>query len=75
MLNIQTYFQIRSHGENRSGYIEITSLEISRYPLLIISDYKRYEVIQSRPAKKMMFFLWKNVISGYNRALGRLAGF
>jgi vacuolar-type H+-ATPase subunit D/Vma8 len=42
---------------------------------LIISDYKRYEEIQSRLAKKMRFFLWENVISGYNRAIERLAGF
>jgi len=40
---------------------------------LIISDYKQYEEIQSRLAKKMRFFLWKNVISGYDRALERLA--
>ncbi len=44
-------------------------------PFLIISDYKRYEVIQSRLAKKKRFFLWKNVISEYNRAIERLAGF
>ena len=43
--------------------------------LLIISDYKRYEEIQSRLAKKMTSFLWENVISGYDRALERLAGF
>jgi len=42
---------------------------------LIISDYKRYEEIQSRLAKKMRFFLWENVISGYDRALERLARF
>jgi hypothetical protein len=42
---------------------------------LIISDYKRYEEVQSRLAKKMRFFLWENVISGYDRALERLAGF
>ncbi len=41
--------------------------------LLIISDYKQYEEIQSRLAKKMTFFLWKNVINGYDRALERLA--
>jgi len=40
---------------------------------LIISDYKRYEEIQSRLAKKMRFFLWENVISGYDKALERLA--
>lgn len=43
--------------------------------LLIISDYKQYEEIQSRLAKKMTSFLWKNVISGYNKALERLAKF
>ena len=42
---------------------------------LIISDYKRYEEIQSRLAKKMTSFLWENVISGYDRALERLARF
>jgi glycosyltransferase involved in cell wall biosynthesis len=40
---------------------------------LIISDYKRYEEIQSMLAKKMTSFLWENVISGYDRALERLA--
>jgi len=40
---------------------------------LIISDYKRYEEIQSRLAKKMTSFLWKKVISGYDRKLERLA--
>jgi len=40
---------------------------------LIISDYKQYEEIQSRLAKKMRFFLWENVISGYDRILERLA--
>ena len=39
---------------------------------LIISNYKRYQEIQSRLAKKMRFFLWENVISGYNKALERL---
>ncbi len=39
---------------------------------LIISDYKQYEEIQSRLAKKMTSFLWENVISGYDRALERL---
>jgi glycosyltransferase involved in cell wall biosynthesis len=43
--------------------------------LLIISDYTRYEEIQSRLAKKMTSFLWENVISGYDRALERLAKF
>jgi len=42
---------------------------------LVISDYKQYEKIQSRLAKKMTFFLWENVISGYDKALERLAGF
>ena len=42
---------------------------------LIISDYKRYEEIQSRLAKRMMSFLWENVINGYNGMLERLAGF
>jgi glycosyltransferase involved in cell wall biosynthesis len=42
---------------------------------LIISDYKRYEEIQSRLAKKMISFLWVNVISGYDRALERLSKF
>jgi len=42
---------------------------------LVISDYKHYEKIQSRLAKKMRFFLWENVISGYDKALERLAGF
>ncbi len=42
---------------------------------LIISDYKQYEEIQSRLAKKMRFFLWENVISGYDRALERLSKF
>jgi glycosyltransferase involved in cell wall biosynthesis len=42
---------------------------------LIISNYKRYEEIQCRLAKKMTSFLWENVISGYDRALERLAGF
>ena len=41
--------------------------------LLIISDYNQYEEIQSRLAKKMTSFLWKNVINGYDRALERLA--
>ena len=40
---------------------------------LLISDYKRYEEIQSSLAKKMRSFLWENVISGYDRALERLA--
>ena len=40
--------------------------------ILIISDYKRYEEIQSRLANKMTSFLWKNVINGYDRALERL---
>ncbi len=42
---------------------------------LVISDYKHYEKIQSRLAKKMRFFLWENVINGYDRALERLAKF
>ena len=42
---------------------------------LIISDYKRYEEIQRRLAKKMTSLLWENVISGYDRALERLARF
>jgi len=42
---------------------------------LIISDYKRYEEIQSRLVKKMKPFLWENVIRGYDRALERLADF
>jgi glycosyltransferase involved in cell wall biosynthesis len=42
---------------------------------LIISDYKQYEEIQSKLAKKMRFFLWENVINGYDRALERLAKF
>jgi len=42
---------------------------------LVISDYKQYEEILSRLAKKMRFFLWENVISGYDRALERLVRF
>jgi glycosyltransferase involved in cell wall biosynthesis len=42
---------------------------------LIISDYKQYEEIQSKLAKKMRFFLWENVINGYDRALEQLAKF
>ena len=41
---------------------------------LILSGYKQYEEIQSRLAKKMRFFLWENVISGYNKVLERLGG-
>ena len=41
----------------------------------IISDYKRYEEIQSRLAQEMTPFLWEHVISRYDRALERLARF
>ena len=41
---------------------------------LIISDYKRYELIRTRLAEKMRSFLWKNVVSRYDRVLERLAG-
>jgi glycosyltransferase involved in cell wall biosynthesis len=42
---------------------------------MIISDYKRYEEIQSRLAQEMTPFLWEHVISRYDRALERLARF
>ena len=42
---------------------------------MIISDYKRYEEIQSRLAQEMKSFLWEYVISRYDRALERLARF
>ena len=70
---------------DRLSYPEILPEEFHEYFLyknrqdlieklfLIISDYKRYEEIQSRLAKKMTSFLWKNVINGYDRALERLA--
>ena len=43
--------------------------------ILIISDYKSYEIIGSRLAQKMMPFLWENVVSGYDRVLERVAAF
>jgi len=72
---------------DRLSYPEILPEEFHEYFLykskqdlieklfLIISDYKQYEEIQSRLAKKMRLFLWENVISGYDRTLERLAGF
>ena len=72
---------------DRLSYPEILPEEFHEYFLykskqdlieklfLIISDYKQYKEIQSRLAKKMRFFLWENVISGYDRTLERLAGF
>jgi glycosyltransferase involved in cell wall biosynthesis len=53
--------------KNRHDFIEKLSM--------IISDYKRYEEIQSRLAKEMTSFLWEYVISRYDRALERLARF
>ena len=41
--------------------------------LLIISDYNQYKKIQSGLAKKMTSFLWKNVITKYDRVLEQLA--
>ncbi len=40
---------------------------------LIISDYERYEKIRDMQADNMSSFLWKNVISKYDKALERLA--
>jgi glycosyltransferase involved in cell wall biosynthesis len=53
--------------KNRHDLIEKLSM--------IISDYKRYEEIQSRLAQEMTPFLWEYVISRYDRALERLARF
>ncbi len=39
----------------------------------IISDYTRYEKIQSRLSQEMKSFLWENVISRYDSVLDRLA--
>jgi glycosyltransferase involved in cell wall biosynthesis len=40
---------------------------------IIISDYKRYEEIQDRLARKMRSFLWENGADRYDRVLQRLA--
>jgi len=53
--------------KNRHDLIEKLSMTIS--------DYKRHEEIQSRLAQEMTSFLWKYVISRYDRALERLARF
>ena len=42
---------------------------------LIISDYKRYEIIRNRLAQEMRSFLWENVVNRYDRVLERLATF
>jgi len=41
----------------------------------IISDYARYEKIQSRLSREMRSFLWENVISRYDSMLDRLPTF
>ena len=70
---------------DRLSYPEILPEEFQEYFLyknrhdlieklyLFISDYKRYEKIQSRLARKMTSFLWKNVARGYDNVLKRLA--
>ena len=39
----------------------------------ILSDYARYEKIQTRLSEEMRPFLWENIIGQYNRTLERLA--
>ncbi|MCP4366915.1 MAG: DUF3524 domain-containing protein [Deltaproteobacteria bacterium] len=69
---------------DRLSYPEILPKEFQEYFLyknrheliekivIIISDYKRYEEIQSRLSREMTSFLWENVVGGYDCVLKRL---